>query len=57
MKVQKASTLERIEQLIIQAELESRAEESLTAIDKQEVVSLDEFRQENLQWAKKRFTK
>lgn len=57
IKVQKASTLERIEELIIQAEMESRADDSLVAIDNGDVVSLDQFRKENRQWVKKNHTK
>ena len=57
MRVQKASTLQRMEKLIIQAEIESRAEESLKAIDKGEVLSMDEFRKENRQWLKKKYSK
>lgn len=57
MRVQEASTLQRIEKLIIQAEMESRAEKSLKAIDKGDVLSMDEFRKENRQWLKKKYTK
>ncbi len=57
MRVQEASTLQRMEKLITQAEMESRAEESLKAIDKGDVLSMDEFRKENRQWLKKKYTK
>ncbi len=57
MRVQEASTLQRMEKLIIQAEMESRAEKSLKAIDKGDVLSMDEFRKENRQWLKKKYTK
>ena len=57
MKVQEVSTLQRMEKLIIQAELESRAEESLQAVEKGQVLSLDEFRKENRQWLKENYTK
>ena len=57
MKVQKTSTLKRMDQLITQAEVESRTEESMEAISKGEVVSLDDFRKENRQWAKENYTK
>jgi len=57
MKVQEASTLQRMEKLITQAELESRAEESLKAIEKGEVLSTDEFSKQNRQWVKKKYTK
>lgn len=57
MRVKEASTLQRMEKLITQAEMESRAEESLKSIDKGDVLSMDEFRKENRQWLKKKYTK
>ena len=57
LKVNDMAALQRIEELIIQAELEYRAEESLEAIRKGEILSLDEFRKENQQWAKKKYMK
>ena len=53
MRVKEASTLKKMERLISQAELESRTEDSLKAIKKGEVVTLDEFSKENLKWVKK----
>ena len=57
MRVHEVSTLQRMETLIIQAEMESRSEKSLDAIDKGEVLSMDEFSKENRQWLKKKYTK
>ena len=57
MKTQKTSTLKRMDELLTQAEMESRAEESLEAIEKGDVLSMDEFRKKNRQWREKRFTK
>jgi hypothetical protein len=57
MRVKEASTLQRMEKLITQAEMESRAEKSLKAIDKGDVLSMDEFSKENKQWLKKKYTK
>lgn len=57
MRVQKTSTLERMGQLITQAEMEARTEESMEAIKKEDVVSIDDFRRENRQWAKENYTK
>ena len=57
MKMQKASTLKRMDELLTQAEMESRAEESLEAIERGEVLSMDEFRKENKQWGERKFTK
>jgi hypothetical protein len=57
MKMQKTSTLEKVEKLVIQVEMETRAEESLNAIDKGDILSIDEFKKENEQWLKKKYTK
>lgn len=57
MRVHEVSTLQRMEKLIIQAEMESRAEKSIEAIEKGEVLSVDEFSKENRQWLKKKYMK
>ena len=50
MKIDKSSTLQRVEGLIIQAEMEARAKESIDCFEKGEVHSLEEFRQMNQKW-------
>ncbi|MEO9477185.1 MAG: hypothetical protein ABJG41_16690 [Cyclobacteriaceae bacterium] len=57
MRVNKTSTLERMHELITKAEMESDAKESLDAIAVEDVVSLDEFVQDNQKWAKENYTK
>jgi len=57
MRVHEVSTLQRMEKLITKAEMESRAEKSLEAIEKGDVLSMDEFSKENRQWLKKKYTK
>ncbi|MCK5705932.1 MAG: hypothetical protein KAI29_32505 [Cyclobacteriaceae bacterium] len=57
MRVHEVSTLQRMEKLITQAEMESQAEKSLEAIKKGDVLSMDEFSKENRQWLKKKYTK
>ena len=57
MKIRETSTLEKVEKLITQVEMETRAEESLKAIDKDDVLSIDDFKRENEQWLKKMSTK
>ncbi|WP_075349204.1 hypothetical protein [Algoriphagus marinus] len=57
MKVEKASTLERIENILVQEEMQSRLNESLEAIEKGEVSTLDEFARSNQEWLKKRSSK
>ncbi|MCH7397109.1 hypothetical protein MM236_03875 [Belliella sp. DSM 107340] len=57
MKVQKTSTLERMEELIIRAEMEDRAEESLNSISNKEIISIEQFKKENHKWVKENRTK
>jgi len=57
MKIEKSSSLEKIEESIIQAEMEARTEESLEAIKRGEVMTLDEFRKSNQEWLAKFSTK
>ena len=54
MKIEKTATLERIEDLIIQEEMESRFQESLEDIKEGRVHSLEEFKQMNEEWLKER---
>lgn len=56
MRVRKQEILEQLEELLIRAEMESRAEESLKSIENNDVVSLDDFTQNNQSWLKKRAT-
>ncbi len=51
MKMKNKVVLQKIEELIIQAEMESRAEESLDAINDGDVLSIQEFAEENKEWA------
>lgn len=53
MKINDTSALKRMDELITQAELESRTDESLKAIDKGNILSIDAFRNENEEWRKK----
>ena len=57
MKVHEVATLKRMEKLIIQAEMEARAEKSLQAIENGEVVTLKQFSNENRKWLKKKYSK
>ena len=57
MRVHEVSTLQRMEKLITQAEMEARAKKSLEAIEKGDVLPMDEFSKENRQWLKKKYIK
>lgn len=57
MKISEASTLKKVEKLMIQVEMESRAEASMKAIDEGDVLSIDEFKKENQQLLKKKHTR
>lgn len=54
MRIEKTATLERIEDLMIQEEMESRFQESLEDIKEGRVHSLEEFKQMNEKWWKER---
>ncbi|TRX58739.1 hypothetical protein FNH22_12750 [Fulvivirga sp. M361] len=56
MKLQKGSSLQKVEKSIIRVEMEARAEESMEAIKNGDTLSMDEFKNENRQWAKERYT-
>jgi hypothetical protein len=47
--------LEQIEELLIQGELEARAQESLNAIENGEFETLEEFSQKKKDWLKEKF--
>jgi hypothetical protein len=57
MKIEKSSSLEKIEESILQAEMEARTEDSLEAIKRGDVMTLDEFRKSNQEWLAKLTTK
>ena len=57
VKIEKSSSLEKLDDLFVQAEMEARAEESLEAIRNSEVLTLDEFFKSNEEWLKKPVTK
>jgi len=57
VKIEKSSSLEKLEDPFIQAEMEARTKESLEAIRNGEVLTLDEFLKSNEEWLKKTVTK
>jgi hypothetical protein len=57
VKIEKSSSLEKLEDPLIQAEMEARTKESLEAIRNGEVLTLDEFLKSNEEWLKKTVTK
>lgn len=57
MKEHSVSTLQRMNQLITQAEMEASAKESLEDIKSGEVLTLDDFKKENQKWIKKNHIK
>lgn len=54
MKIDSKSSLERIEELLIREEMQRRADESIAAIEKGEVVSIEDFAKSNQEWLKQR---
>jgi hypothetical protein len=57
VKIEKSSSLEKLEGPFIQAEMEARTKESLEAIRNGEVLTLEEFIKSNEEWLKKTVTK
>jgi len=49
--------LAQVEEILIHAEMESRALESMSAIENKDIVTLDIFTQSNQAWLKKRNSK
>ncbi len=57
MQIREESILKNYEDLLTQAELQSRTDESIKAIQVGEVISIDEFNNSNKKWLKKNATK
>ena len=57
MRVVNQETLEQVEELLVRVEMESRAKESLRAIEENDVVSLIDFGKKNQSWLQKKSTK
>lgn len=57
LKVGKEEVLKKYEELLIEAQLFTRTNESIKAIEDGETVSLDQFREGNLKWIKSSNTK
>ena len=55
VKIEKSSSLEKLDDLFVQAEMEARAEESLEAIRNGEILTLDEFLKSNEEWLSSKF--
>ncbi len=52
-----AIEIEKLDDFLVQAEMEARSEESLEAIRNGEALTLDEFFKSNEEWVKKSVTK
>lgn len=57
MRIERHETLREIEELLIRAEMQFRAEEALQAIENNNVIDLDTFANKNKEWLKKRASK
>ena len=57
MRVRKQEILDQLEELLIRSEMELRADESLKAIEKGDVIALDDFTKSNQSWIKKKALK
>jgi len=54
MRIGEEKTLVRVEELLVQAEMESRVDESMKDIANGDVVSIEEFTKGNIAWLKAR---
>lgn len=57
MKVGEEETLKKVEELLLQIEMQARVDESMEDVAKGNVVSLDEFTQRNKEWLRAKHTK
>lgn len=57
MRVRRQGTLNQVEDILVQAEMDARTEESLEAIENNEVISFHQFQQNNQSWFEKKATK
>ncbi|MCA1752620.1 MAG: hypothetical protein ABR572_04060 [Cryomorphaceae bacterium] len=57
MRVRRQETLTQVEEILIRAEMELRAEESMAAIEKKDVLPPDEFTESNQSWLRKKGSK
>jgi hypothetical protein len=57
MKVGRQNTLQKVEEILIRSEMEARAEESVKAIEQNEVITFDQFTKNNQSWLKKQAAK
>ena len=57
IKEENEDVLKKLEQLMVKAQLEIHAQESLLAIENNNTQSLDDFHRNNHEWLKKTFTK
>jgi hypothetical protein len=53
MKVGRQNTLQKVEDILIRSEMEARAEESVKAIEQNEVITLDQFTENTQSWLNK----
>jgi len=57
MKVGEQKTLDRVDELLMEAEMEARTEASLADIAEGKVVSLKEFTESNMEWLREKYSK
>ncbi|MEM8893134.1 MAG: hypothetical protein AAGC88_01070 [Bacteroidota bacterium] len=56
IKEEDQEVLQRLEQLMVKAQMEIHAEDSLKAVKNSETQSIDDFRRSNAEWLKKTLT-
>lgn len=57
MRIEHGKVLDQVEELLLKLEMQARHDESVDAINRGEVVPLEEFHRGNLEWLAKESTK
>jgi len=54
LRIEREELLDRISELVVQAEMEARTEESLAELERGEFLTIEEFERSNREWLRKR---
>ncbi len=54
LRIEREELLDRISELVVQAEMEARTEESLAELERGEFLTVEEFERSNREWLRKR---
>jgi len=57
MRIEEEKSLEQLEEMLQSIELRERVEESMRAIERGDVIALEEFHKRNVEWLRENATK